>query len=230
MPATTSFIYFAALPPELRVQIWREALSTRSVWAAARNRKADSDVSAGHPSFTMVHIVSAPYLAGLSCAEARRLLEQDYVKPIRRPLKGSAASVGCYWVDLDSTVVYLGSSSDAMIFLNSFGEDELLRFKHVALTWYQFSGLARVCQHLARICPALRTIIMQNSETEAATNQPLRSETAAYFATIPDYVGPESELENLDTPYFRSLLLGYYSDSVRPRLHLLPSNPINRLP
>ena len=231
MSALDSFNYFHALPPELRLQIWGEALSVRSVWAAVRNYNADRDLSANRLPFIMVYIGPAPYLAGLSSREARRLLENPYVKPIRGLFSGLATSTGSYWVDLDTTVVYLGDSSDLTTVLNSFGADELSKFKHVALPWYQFGRLARTCQRLATMCPALRTIIIQRSETEAVTNRPLRQplslETAAYYATIPEHAGPELGYEKLDAPHFRSLLLEYFGDSP-PRLHLLSPDSANR--
>jgi len=78
MSAADSFTYFHALPTELRLQIWGEALAVRSVWAAVRNYSADRDLSASRLPFIMVYIGPAPYLAGLSSREARRLLEQSY--------------------------------------------------------------------------------------------------------------------------------------------------------
>ncbi len=58
------------------LQIWREALSVRSVWAAIRNRVSDCDpTGVDYPLFIMTYVVPAPYLAGLSSKEAWRLLE-----------------------------------------------------------------------------------------------------------------------------------------------------------
>jgi len=230
MSAADSFTYFHALPPELRLQIWEEALSVRSVWAAVRNYNADRDLSASRRPFIMVYIGPAPYLAGLSSREARRLLEQSYIKPIRGLSSGLGTSVGAYWVNLDTTVVYLGDFSDATTVLNSFGVDELSKFHHVALPWYQFGRLARTCQRLATICLALCIIIIQRCEKEAATNrllrQPLSLETATYYATIPEYAGPELGYENLDAPHFWSLLLEYFGNSPF-RLHLLSPDSAN---
>lgn len=61
------------------------------------------------------------------------MLEQFYLKPIHGPFSGLATSAGSYWVNLNTTVVYLGNSFDADSVLNSFGTDELSKFKHVAL-------------------------------------------------------------------------------------------------
>ena len=107
MSATDSFAFFCAIPPKLRRQIWGEALSVRSVWAAIRNPAADCDpTSVNHPPFIMTYVGPAPYLAGLASKEARRLLEQTYFKPICGP------NASAYWVNVDQTVVYLGDSSE----------------------------------------------------------------------------------------------------------------------
>lgn len=203
----------------------------RSVWAVIRSHNADRDLSAGRLSFPMAYIGPAPYLAGLSSREARRLLEQFYVKPIREPCSGLAATAGYYWVDLETTGVYLGDFSDGTVVLNSFGADELSKFKHVALPWYQCGSLARTCQRLATVCPILPTTIIQRGETEAATNRTVRQslslKTAAYYATIPEYIRPELGCEELDTPYFRSLLLENFGNSP-PRFHLLSPDSTKR--
>jgi hypothetical protein len=222
MSAADSFTFFRAMPLELRLQIWGEALSVRSVWAAVRSLASDCDpTSVDHPPFSMAYVGPAPYLAGLSSNEARRLLEQAYVKPICGP------SAGVHWVDMDQTVVYLGDSSDAMAVMDSFHADDLSRFKHVALVWSQFNRLARVCQCLAMTCPALCTIVIHQAETvaKAITNGPfsqsLGLETATYYATIPTHTRFELGYKKLDTDYLRSLLLEYFGASP-PRLHMLP--------
>lgn len=231
MSAADTFTYFPALPAELRRQIWWEALSVRSVWAAVRTYNADRNLSASLLPFIMTYIGPAPYTAGLSCREARRLLEQSYVRLVCGRLSGSKTSNGYYWVNLDTTVFYLGDSLDTTTVLNSFAVNDLSKLKHVTLPWNQFSRLARTCQHLARTCPALRTITIQRSQTEATTNghlhRPLSLEMAAYYTTIPDYAGPEIGDEELDAPYFRSLLLEYFDDSP-PTLHLLSPDSANR--
>ena len=220
MSAGNSFIYFPALPLELRLQIWAQALSVRSVWA---------DLTASNLPFTMAYIGAAPYLVGLSCREARRLLEQFYVGPIRGPFNGLTPSRSS-WVDLDTTVVYLGAFFATTTVRKTFGADERSKFKHVALPWYQFGNLARTCQHLAMLCPALRTLIIQRGEAQAATERPfpqtLSLEAAAYYATIPAYTGPELGCEGLDVAYFRSLLLEYFGDTP-PRLHLLSRDSLH---
>ena len=230
MSAGGDFACFQALPPELRLQIWIQALSVRSVWAAVGSyNNAIHDPSATRLPSHWTFIGPAPYLAGLSCSEARRLLKQSYVKPIRGPHSASATSVGSYWVNLDTTVVYFGESFGAEFVLNSFNTDEVAQFKHVALRWCRYGSLARICQRLATVCPALRTIILRRSVTEEEEEiqhplrDPLSLEMAAYYATIPGNTGPELEDAQLDATHLRSLLQEYFCNST-PRIHVLAAD------
>lgn len=232
MPVADTFTLFPALPLELRLQIWGEALSVRSVWAATPNIGSDHP-TANSPLFSMAYVGPAPYLAGLSSKEARRLLERTYDKPIRRP------SAGVYWVNMEKTVVYLGDSSDAIAVLDSFHDDDLSRLKHVAFGWSRFDQLARICQRLATTCPDICTVVVHQLDTndnaaeDGFVSQPLNLEMATYYATIPIHTGPELGYEMLDTDYLRSILSEYFGTSP-PRLHFLqpdlahsstPSNP-----
>jgi len=108
----------------------------------------------------MGYIGPAPYLAGMSCREARRQLEQFYVGPIHGSFNDVTTGPGSSWVDLDGTVVYLSEFSDATTVLNSFDANELSKFEHVAPPWYQYGKLARAWQHRATWCPALRMLIV----------------------------------------------------------------------
>lgn len=217
-----SFALFQALPPELRMKIWSDALSERTVWAAV------SRDSGGCSSWAMAYVGQAPYLAGLACRESRRLLEKLYTSPLRGP--GLATSFGACWVNLESTVVYLGSSYNATELIEAFSVDGLARFRHVALQWYQFDRLARTCQRLAETCPALRTIIIQRGESGDITSESVRDDLdpdlAAYYATIPGSVDPETSHDKLDVSHFRSLLLEYFGDSP-PRICLVPTSSAN---
>jgi hypothetical protein len=118
----------------------------------------------------------------------------------------------------------LGEHSSTINVLNRFDVGDLPKFKHVALPWYQFSNIAKACQRLATVCPALRTLIIQRGKVESTAGQPFRQilslKTAAYYANIPKYTGPELGYAGMDVSYFRSLLLQYFG--VTPlRLHLL---------
>ena len=141
----------------------------RSVWAASRHNAVRSLTTSPKP-LSMVYVGPAPYLAGLSCKEARLLLENVYAKPIRRPYDGFAPSSNRYWVDFDRTVVCLGHALGGKIVLDKFRADEVSMFRHVALMWYDFAGLARTCQRLAAECPTLCTIIVNRRERNPVTD------------------------------------------------------------
>ncbi|KAF2241342.1 hypothetical protein BU26DRAFT_176574 [Trematosphaeria pertusa] len=228
MCAGDNFACFSALPPELRLLVWEHALSVWTVWAAAPNSAAGSHLTANRLPFTMAFVGPVPYLAGLSCREARRLLERSYVKPVLGP-RGTATIGDVYWVDLKKTVVYLGGGFNAIAVLDSFSAGGLSKFEHVGLSWYRFQRLARTCQRLAALCPGIRTVIIQRSESEIATNnstyKPLSLETAAGFANIAEKSGPELGYEQLDTHHLRALLLDYFGDSP-PMFHLLPPGSV----
>lgn len=222
MPPAKAFTLFSTLPLELRLQIWSEALSFRSVWAVTHNRPSGVDqVGVNYPSFSMAHIGPAPYLAGLSSREARRMLEQAYIKPIRGPDSRPQ------WVNMDQTVVYLGDDFDAISVIDKFHAPDLSRFKHVALAWSQFYWISKACQRLANACPTLYSIIIRlpESDDKAADHRtfsnPLCPLTATYYAKIATYTNSELGYTGLDTDYFRSLLLEYFHAS-RPQLHILP--------
>lgn len=216
MSTAHSFTLFSALPVELRLQIWSEALSSRSVWAVVRN--VDND-----PSVNMAYIGPVPYLAGLSNAEARQVLEENYVKPIRGP------DSRLFWVDMDQTIIYLGADSDAQALLDTFHPDDLSRFKHVAISWSQLYWISQTCKRLASACPALcnLTIIIRKAKSDAevlesrAFSRLLGHMTAPYGPTMPRHTKPELDYENPNSSYFRSLLLDDFHIS-RPRLHIFP--------
>lgn len=144
MPTTASFTYFRALPPEPRLQIWEEALSVPSVWAAVYDQAGDG---ANRLSCAMTYVGPAPWRAGLASQESWRVLMQSGVKPIRGPTRGLPTSRRAHWVHLDRTVVYLGDPSDAEA--ASLCPDELPIIRHFALLWCRFDRIARTCQLLA---------------------------------------------------------------------------------
>jgi hypothetical protein len=230
--ARVGFKRFGSLLPELRLQIWEDALCVPTVWVAIRNHDADCPLGENRSPIRMKFIGPEPYLAGLACRESRRLLEQSFGKTICGPT-GSATALGAYWVRLDRTVVYLGDATDAMAALASLGVDEVSRFKHVALSnsehvaisWTRFTKLSRVCQRLAASCPALHTIIIQRDEREAGKNEalrgPLSQDMADLYAAVSEQTGPEIGYEEPCIPHLRALLLEYFGDRP-PNLHLLP--------
>ncbi|KXH67092.1 hypothetical protein CSAL01_01369 [Colletotrichum salicis] len=221
MDAAHRFTLFGALPPELRLQIWTEALSVSSVWSADRKATETSKDNTSHLPPIMTHIGPAPYLAGLACKESRRLLERLYAKPIHGP-RQSAASGAVHWIDLQNTVVSLGDHRSAGALLDSFPAEDLARFRHVVLQSSQFSDMARLCQRLANSCSGLRTIIIHTDHAGCLFTdlpcEPLTQEMAAIFVNILDDPGAGLNCNHYDIEHFRSLLLGYFADSP-PTLH-----------
>lgn len=227
MSTCRSFTRFQALPPELRQMIWIEALTSTSVWVVAGRDATDCAAIDKRRPDTMTCCGPPPYLVGLSCTEARQILERIYKRPIHGP-GSSSTSAAVFWVNLDRTVIFLSSAVGASSTLRSFGAYELSRLTHVALPWYQFSMLAMVFQYLAANCPALRTVIIQlvvdKDGVIDMTPRPLNPQAANYYAKLLDYQGHELGCDEMDTPYFRGLLYAYFGDTP-PRIHVLPSRP-----
>lgn len=233
MSAADTFIYFQALPLELRLQIWEEALSAWTVWAAVPCYVGvEHCLKLRGLRFRMVLTGPAPFLIAGTCKEARRLLEQCYIKPIRAPSDCSATSTGAYWVNLETTVVHLGNASEALYVLPSFGKDDLSRFKHVAVWWDHFESLSMTCYRLATQCPVLRTVIIQYVGKEGVYNcsshECLSLGAATYYATTPEFCGSGYGFEKLDVPRVLSALRRYFSDPP-PRLHLVDPTSTSHL-
>ncbi|KAF6811258.1 hypothetical protein CSOJ01_05816 [Colletotrichum sojae] len=236
MSGTDTFTLFGALPPELRLKIWGEALSERSVWAAVFDADIEACKAKGLvPGLSaMIHVGAAPHMDGLACRESRRLMEQSNVKPLRVP--ELATGGGVYWVDLERTVVWLGHSKAINVYtaLEAFDEDVLSRIRHVAVlsTNIKASGM-KVFFPLHRLCGGLRTIIIQRGD--AARFSRLSPELAAYYATLPDsgpgktslaYLEGRADFSDIHVAY--SFLEGAYGPS-HPALYLVTSEFADRL-
>jgi hypothetical protein len=169
MCANTNFTCFGALPLELRLLVWEQALSVWTVWAAVHSSAARSRLTTNRLPFTMTFRGPEPFLVGLSCKEAWRLLERLNVRLVLG-LTGRPNNFHSAWVDLKKTIIYLGDDINAIAVLNSFGAEGTSGFEHVALSWHQFDKLVRTCQRMAVLCPVLHTIIIQQGEKETITN------------------------------------------------------------
>lgn len=156
----------------LRLQVWDEALSAPAVFSMIGKYAVHNGANTYQLPPATGYVGPKLYFAGLSCHEARRVLKRTYGGPIRH-LGFLEAIPGLYWINFDSAVIYLGSSSNTVAILGSFSADDLSKFKHVAIVWSHFRGLARTCQRLAASCPALRTVIIQRGECNSAANGPL---------------------------------------------------------
>jgi hypothetical protein len=216
--STDTFTCFPSLPAELRLLIWEEALSVRTVWAVSR----------APDGLTTSFLGPAPYLVGMSCNEARRVMEKTYI----RPTGWQGDPVTTQWIDPDNTVVYLGDHTEAAGTLDRLDAALVYLFKHVALDWYsfhftQYIDLARVCQRqLPWRCPALETLIvgrvLPDVSLHTSTRLPLGLEVAACYAGLPAYSGPVRRFRasEISENIFGMPLLKDFNDPA-PRLHLL---------
>lgn len=243
MASIGSFTRFPALPAELRVQIWTEALTESSVWAAALTKPRnvhDGGPLPDHRSISMNCVGPSPHLVALSCKEARAVMYWVYKQPLRGPIM-EATVQGAYWIYLDNAVVAFVNSQDSLAILDRFGA-EIARLQHVVLVWQDWTIQPRTCMRLAKSCPALRTVIVQRVESpkkrpysSTSTTKcyvadtpvvlELDAMTAARYSALAEYDGPELGDSDADAVALRKSILQYFADSP-PRLHILAPDEI----
>jgi hypothetical protein len=80
----------------------------------------------------MTFIGPAPYLVGLSCKEARRVMERSYIQ--FDSLRGGPSTF--HWVNVEKTLVFFGNGIDIA---KTFSPEERAKFKYVALDWFTLS-------------------------------------------------------------------------------------------
>ncbi|KAJ9164986.1 hypothetical protein NKR19_g794 [Coniochaeta hoffmannii] len=245
MAATESFAPFRKLPAELRIQIWTEALTVPSIWAVALNNP--KNVHDGGPpphrrSIRMTCVGTSPHLVGLSCKQAREVMERIYKSPLRGPIM-EATVAGVYWIYLERAVITFVNSQDSLAILDRFGA-EISRFQHVALVWENWRTHPLTCVRLANSCPALRTLVVQRVDAETSRTwvssllRPstlcekvapvvleLDAATAAYYVALAMHEGPEIGAADSDTLTYRKSILQYFGQSL-PRLHILSPGEI----
>ena len=176
------FTVFSSLPVELRVKIWDEALSVRAFWAVVPQRALGHDLK---KSSKLVCIGPAPCLVGATCKEAREIM-----KSVFGPIRGSNGRV--LWADLTRTVIHLGNSADVYASVKLFHEEDLQKFKHVALAWKDFDTLVVLCRRLTRWCGNLETLIADKGDQSSSNPKILTPIIAQQFAIMP--ITPESDL------------------------------------
>lgn len=243
MATIGTFTRFPALPAELRIQIWTEALTESSVWAAALTKPRnvhDGGPLPDHRSISMNCDGSSPHLVAFSCREARAVMQRIYKRPLRGPIM-EATVQGAYWIHLDKAVITFVNSHDSLAILDRFGS-EIAGFQHVVLVWQDWTTQPRTCMRLAKSCPALRTVIVQR--VESPKNRPysststtkcyvadapvlldLDAKIAARYSALAEYDGPELGDSDADTVRLRKSVLQYFADSP-PRLHILAPDEI----
>lgn len=246
MAAPESFTIFPNLPAELRIQIWTEALTVSSVWATGLDKPMnvyDGGPLPHHRTISMTCVGPSPHLIGLSCREARDVMERIYEQPLQRSVT-EAIGRGLYWIHLEKAVIALVNSQDSLAVLDCFGA-QISRFQHVVLVFENWRTHPQTCMRLAKSCPALRTVIVQRVEADAnramvssllrpsnpRADEPvildLDAITAAHYAALAKDEGPELGSMDADTMRYRKLILQYFGD-LDPKLHILAPDEVSQ--
>ncbi|KAF2657994.1 hypothetical protein K491DRAFT_776735 [Lophiostoma macrostomum CBS 122681] len=224
MSVENTFTCFNALPAELRLAIWEYALSEWVFWAATTNGPKERHLESPNSEPThMEFIGSTPYVAGISCREARRVLEQAYSKLCLKPAT-PITGPGTYWLDFKRTVVYLGADTHAVTILDSFDTDTLSKLEHVGVSLDR--RLFSTCRKLEESCPNLQTLIVRRLEYSfrKRTNiyRPVDLGTATQFVGI-----AENSLHDLEGGRYqnatniRARILRYFGGS-KLKVYFLP--------
>lgn len=181
--ATTTFTCFARLPAELRLLIWEDALSVRIALAVSVAPPLAPELAlATNEDLGLVldWIGPAPYPVGLSCNEARHVMEKSYVQlPAHAAAAAAAISASTalphpHWFDPDKTIVHLGEWPGMGKVLTRLGADAASRLKHVALVFHprQLSDFSQVCGELKKHCPDMRTLVVEWTIAGDGAEQP----------------------------------------------------------
>lgn len=234
MAPVARFPLFRALPPELRLGVWRQALLAPTVWSVDVDWVGDWDTYEHFSNISKLDLSLSPmgpasYLAGFACKESRQLMQQLFTKPLR----GSSVAVESriYWINWDTTIVHLGNYLNLELATCSakgtFSEDEILHFRHISLDWTGFLKDGLACRLLAKRCPDIRTLIIRLEGEGVGANL---TESAAVLTTLLESHGPERSQEILraeeyvNTANFRSFVIRDFGESP-PRIHfLLPAS------
>jgi hypothetical protein len=247
MAMPDSFSLFSMLPAELRIQIWTEALTIPTVWAVVLTKPQavyDGGPLQHRRSIRLTCVGTSPHLAGLSCKEARDVMERIYKRPLVGPFTEAAVRTGVHWVYPETAVVTFVNSEDSLAILDCL-DAEISRFRHVALVWGNWRTQPLTCVRLAKSCRALRTLIIQRAEAEISRTwvstllrpstlhekmQPvvlkLDPVTAAHYAALTRYDGAEIGDAEPSAATYRKSILQYFEESA-PRLHVLaPGQPL----
>lgn len=217
--STASFHRFGALPPEIRRQIWNEALCFRCLVAPVFRRQQEqvttTTVANRHPFF----IGPAPYTVGQTCREAWASMVQMHVKDILVPKQLDDFPPVC-WARPDTTVICLGTSGIAAdAALARLSDYSLSTWRHVMIIASFFDAVQRATRIISASCPALETLIIEWSP-EARPPSP-SAERAALATACSDPMAPELDIDVLDTSKHRSLLRKFFNGPP-PRIHFLP--------
>lgn len=243
MDSDASFSLFDALPKDVQFMIWEEALSATTVCAIVRKAKSSSDGGAQGEQQYMLQvrfIGPAPHVLGRVCRNARQQLEHSFERASTRGTRGLFPFAGArHWLNLERSIFYLGDGSGSRNVLGQLSDSDLARLRVVAFRWPHWDTLARTCICIAKRCPNIHTLIVQRSrhidhmlpmpgleESEAISRRDnLSLKTAACFARLPGYTGPEMQDAQLDSDYYRDILKLYFGDTP-PTVHMLPHGEV----
>ncbi|KAK3905295.1 hypothetical protein C8A05DRAFT_30877 [Staphylotrichum tortipilum] len=225
--ATTTFTCFAHLPAELRLLIWEAALSVRitlSVSVAPALAPELALATDEDPGLVLNWISPAPYVVGLSCNEARHVMEKSYVRlpanaaAAAAPLSPYTARPPPHWLEPDKTIVHIGEWPRAGTVLALLGADAASSLKHVALIFHplHLSDFYQVCSDLKKHCPGLRTLVVEWTTARGGAEQPCLD---ARYPLIPLRKGREMGSTLLDHSLLRIILATQFPE--RPVFHML---------
>ncbi|KAH7361759.1 hypothetical protein B0T11DRAFT_77580 [Plectosphaerella cucumerina] len=165
MSTPETFHYFPLLPPEIRLQIWRDALLAPAVWFATlpelrnvQNERSDIRMARERRALTLKPVGPAPYMAGFACRESRYEMERLITQPLR--IREDSRVFWIYW---NNTVLHLGQFDNARRVIWALKFNENPRLRHIAIEGAAGSWGApcqRYSEALAFCCYGLRTIIL----------------------------------------------------------------------
>lgn len=164
MPGMPEFRYFSSLPPELRRQVWGEALEhSPTIWVA---KATASGCGTSHErwNLTMRSVTPTSYMAGWACGESWDLMQRQ--RHCLDDLEGSDPSTvnRAYWMDLGRNTLDLGKCDHAINVIRMFVENEAALVRHVVLRWGPLEEVTTVIRHLAMRCRNIRTVIFQSED------------------------------------------------------------------
>ncbi|KAJ4306370.1 hypothetical protein N0V88_001170 [Collariella sp. IMI 366227] len=129
-----------------------------------------------------------PFLVGLTCKEARQVMEKIYI-PLTRSRAGSVTTT--HWIDPDMTVVHFGDCDAGIAVLCDLLADGASKLKHVAVRWYfgYLPQIIRFSRQLEDRCPGLHTLVIRQAfkptPADDTAQRPLPVESASVLALAP---------------------------------------------
>lgn len=142
-----TLLQFVEFPAELRLLVWRNSLTRRSLLDLAGPKCL---------------LFSDALAISRSCHEAREMVQATHrlvTLPCPHYSRGRTGNGRLsFWLDFSSTVILLGSATTATSLLSLTHYCEL--FRHVAVVWSDFSLLFSLGRTLAQNCPSLETLTL----------------------------------------------------------------------